>query len=76
MVWPLLKSIANFILQIEEMGIYHADIFLRNIIKVPRFNRFKLIDFDKAFQFKETERGKQNYEITKYILRALIKMEE
>lgn len=38
-------------IDLEDLGIYHADIYLRNTI-FSQGEHFRIIDFDYAFQFK------------------------
>ena len=56
-VYKWIIDIAIGIAELEELGIYHADMAVRNTIRVRHGGRraFKIIDFDVAFKFIETE---------------------
>jgi hypothetical protein len=51
---------------LEELGIYHADLAIRNTIRVSRegWFAFKIIDFDKAFKVIKSEENDKAYECT------------
>jgi tRNA A-37 threonylcarbamoyl transferase component Bud32 len=54
-VFKWIIDIAIGIAELEELGIYHADLAFRNTIRVSRdgWSAFKIIDFDKAFKVVE-----------------------
>jgi hypothetical protein len=57
---------ARAINELEELGIYHADLSFRNTIKIIKEGifSFKVIDFDKAFVYKDTPYSKRAYQST------------
>jgi tRNA A-37 threonylcarbamoyl transferase component Bud32 len=62
-----ITNIAIGIAELEELGIYHADLALRNTIRVTRgeWSAFKIIDFDKAFKVIQTEKNDKAFECTR-----------
>jgi glucan biosynthesis protein len=69
-VFGWIIDIALAIEELEKLGIYHADLWFRNTIKVTQINqdRFKVIDFDKAFKVFPTEEKDKAFESTKNLL--------
>ena len=62
-----ITDIALGICELEKLGIYHADLYFRNTIKVSKGNAFcfKIIDFDKAFKVHQTEKKDEGYQCTR-----------
>jgi hypothetical protein len=69
-VFKWIIEIAIGIAELEEIGIYHADLQLRNTIRVTRgvWNTFKIIDFDKAFKVVQTHDKDIAFESTKDLI--------
>jgi predicted Ser/Thr protein kinase len=63
-------DIAQAIPELEEMGIYHADIALRNTIRITHSGskRFKIIDFDKAFKVIKTDEKDTAFNCTQQLI--------
>jgi tRNA A-37 threonylcarbamoyl transferase component Bud32 len=69
----VMKWIANIaigIAELEELGIYHADLALRNTIRVTLGERsvFKIIDFDYAFKVMRTEEKDKAFDCANRLL--------
>jgi hypothetical protein len=70
-VFGWIKDIALGLLELESLGIYHADLWFRNTIKIVADENgcsFKIIDFDKAFKVFPTETKDKAFESTKNLL--------
>ena len=65
-IYKWIIHIALGINELEDLGIYHADLFFRNTIKVTKGNKFsfKIIDFDKAFKINKTQKKDKTFECT------------
>jgi hypothetical protein len=70
-VFEWIKDIAFGIEELESLGIYHADLWFRNTIKIVADENgcsFKIIDFDKAFKVFPIETKDKAFESTKNLL--------
>jgi hypothetical protein len=70
-VFGWIIDIALGVEELENLGIYHADLGIRNTIKIAVDANeclFKVIDFDKAFKVFPTEAKDKAFESTKNLL--------
>jgi hypothetical protein len=67
-----ISDIALGIAELESLGIYHADLALRNTIRVAmKYNQqvdFKIIDFDKGFVVASTLTNNKVFRYTEDII--------
>jgi hypothetical protein len=54
-----ISSVVKGILELQQMGLFHLDLILRNTIKVKTNEdcTFKIIDFDYAFKVMKCQDG-------------------
>jgi tRNA A-37 threonylcarbamoyl transferase component Bud32 len=66
-VMKWITNIAIGIAELEELGIYHADLAFRNTIRVTHgeWSAFKIIDFNRAFKVIQTKEKDKSFECTK-----------
>jgi tRNA A-37 threonylcarbamoyl transferase component Bud32 len=64
-----IRDIALGVAELEEVGIYHADLALRNTIRVThgKWSAFKIIDFDRAFKVMRTVDKDKAFELVKQL---------
>jgi hypothetical protein len=70
-VFGWIRDIALGVEELENLGIYHADLWFRNTIRIiveENECSFKIIDFDKAFKVFPTEGKDKAFESTKNLL--------
>jgi hypothetical protein len=70
-VFGWIRDIALGVEELESLGIYHADLWFRNTIRIVVDENeclFKVIDFDKAFKVFPTEAKDKTFESTKNLL--------
>lgn len=70
-IFKWIADTAEGIAELEQMGIYHADLTLRNTIRISRrggWSTFKIIDFDWAFKVIQTEENDKAFECTKELI--------
>jgi hypothetical protein len=70
-VFGWIRDIALGVEELESLGIYHADLEIRNIIRIVADENgcsFKIIDFDKAFKVFPTETKDKTFESTKNLI--------
>jgi hypothetical protein len=70
-IFGWMKDIALGVEELENLGIYHADLWFRNTIRIVvdenKFS-FKVIDFDKAYKVFPTEAKDKAFESTKNLI--------
>ena len=69
-----ISCLVNGILELQRLGIFHADLEFRNTIQLEEGGRkvYKIIDFDWAFKVKRGEEEEEHlslFEHTKKIIR-------
>jgi hypothetical protein len=69
-VFGWIRDVALGVEELEELGIYHADLWFRNTKKMINMGEFffKIIDFDKAFKVFPTEAKDKAFESTKNLI--------
>jgi predicted Ser/Thr protein kinase len=71
-VFGWIRDIALGVEELESLGIYHADLWISNTIRIiveENELSFKIIDFDKAFKVFPTEAKDKAFESTKNLLK-------
>jgi hypothetical protein len=70
-VFGWIRDIALGVEELERLGIYHADLGIRNTIRIVTYENecsLKMIKFDKAFKVVPTEAKDKAFESTKNLL--------
>jgi hypothetical protein len=70
-VFGWIRDITLGVEELESLGIYHADLWIKNTIRISvdeNESSFKIIDFDKAFKVFQTEAIDKALESTKNML--------
>jgi hypothetical protein len=77
-VFGWIRDIALGVEELERLGIYHADLWFRNTIRIVTDENecsFKVIKFDKAFKVFPTEAKDKAFESTENLLDHWLRFE-